>query len=159
MENEVTFRLSQPHSTEHWRQARRLIEQYAASLDFDLSFQNLADELDHLASEYDAPAGAFLLAEDDGGYIGCVGLRYFSDGSGEVERLYVIPDARGLGAGRLLAEGIVAAARRLGYARLVLDTVASMQHAQSLYVSLGFKPTEAYRFNPLPGAAFFELKL
>ena len=158
MENEVPIRLSQPHSTEDWRQARRLIEQYAASLDFDLSFQNLADELEHLASEYDAPAGAFLLAEDSGAYIGCVGLRYFS-GVGEVKRLYVTPDARGRGAGRLLAEGIVAAARRLGYRRLLLDTVPSMKHALSLYVSLGFKPTAAYRYNPLPGAAFFELEL
>ena len=159
MENEVTIRLSQPHATEDWRQARRLIEQYAASLDFDLSFQNLADELEHLASEYDAPGGAFLLADENSVYIGCVGLRYFSDGVGEIKRLYIIPEARGRGAGRLLAEGIVAAARRLGYRRLLLDTVPSMEHALSLYVSLGFKPTAAYRYNPLPGAAFFELEL
>ena len=36
----VTIRLVPPKSDEDWRQARRLIEQYAASLDVDLSFQN-----------------------------------------------------------------------------------------------------------------------
>jgi len=155
----MTLHLLQPQSEEHWREARRLIEQYAASLDFDLSFQNLAHELEDLSSEYAPPAGAFLLAEENGAHIGCVGLRYFSDGVGEIKRLYVVPSARGHGAGRLLAEGIVSAARRLGYTRLLLDTVSSMKRAQALYMSLGFKPTAPYRFNPLPGAAFFELEL
>ena len=69
------------------------------------------------------------------------------------------PAARGRGIGMLLARGIVAEARRLGYARLLLDTLSFMQEAQSLYASLGFRKTAAYRYNPLPGAAYFELSL
>ena len=57
------------------------------------------------------------------------------------------------------ARGIVAEAQRLGYARLLLDTLPFMQEAQSLYASLGFRKTAAYRFNPLPGATYFELSL
>lgn len=83
----------------------------------------------------------------------------FSDGIGEVKRLYVSPAARGCGVGRLLTEGVVAAARQLGYTRLLLDTLPSMKEAQSMYVSLGFKPTTPYRFNPVPGTAFLELAL
>jgi hypothetical protein len=60
--------------------------------------------------------------------------------------------------GRLLA-GIVAEARKPGYARLMLDTLPSMKEAQSLYLSLGFKPTAPYRFNPVPGTAYLELAL
>jgi carbonic anhydrase len=155
----VTIRLAQPKSEEGWRQARQLIEEYAASLNLDLSFQNFAHELEHLTSEYAAPTGALLLAEEKGGYVGCVGVRQFSDGIGEIKRLYVIPAARGRGVGGLLAKGIVAAAKQLGYTRLLLDTLPSMKKAQSLYVSLGFKPTAAYRFNPVPGTAFLELDL
>ena len=103
--------------------------------------------------------GAFLLAREQAVLLGCVGVRQFSDGSGEIKRLYVIPAARGRGVGRLLAVGIVAEARQLGYARLLLDTLPSMNEAQSLYVSLGFKQTAAYRFNPFPAAAFLELSL
>lgn len=154
----------QPQSEQTWQQARVLIEEYAATLDLDLSFQDLAHELEHLAINYSPPTGSFLLAQDlaaaDGGvYLGCVGLRRISEGIGEVKRLYTVPAARGRGAGRLLAEGIVAAARRIGYAKLLLDTLPGMREALSLYASLGFKPTAAYRFNPLPDAVFLELRL
>lgn len=155
----MTIRLTQPNSDESWSRARQLIEEYAASLNIDLSFQNFAHELEHLTSEYAAPAGVFLLAEENGVYVGCVGLRQFSDGVGEIKRLYVVPAARGRGVGRLLANGIVTAAEQLGYARLLLDTLYSMKEAQSLYMSLGFKPIAAYRFNPVPGTVFLELRL
>jgi GNAT superfamily N-acetyltransferase len=155
----VTIRLAQPQSEKDWRQARQLIEEYAASLDLDLSFQNYADELEHFTSKYAPPTGAFLLAEEKGVYIGCVGVRQFSNGIAEIKRLYVTPVARGRGIGRLLAEGIVAIAKQLRYTHLLLDTLPSMKKAQSLYVSLGFKPTAAYRLNPIPGTAFLELEL
>jgi putative acetyltransferase len=153
------MRLVQPQSDDDWRQARQLVEQYAASLNLDLSFQNFGHEMEHLTNEYAAPAGAFLLAEENGAFFGCVGVRQFSDGVGEVKRLYVSPAARGRAVGRLLAEGIVAAAKELGYTRLLLDTLPSMKEAQSLYISLGFKPTAPYRFNPVPGTAYLELIL
>ena len=160
----MPIRLIQPHSEQTWQQARRLIEQYAATLDLDLSFQNLAHELEHLAVEYAPPSGSFLLAEDLGAaedrvYLGCVGLRQISEGIGEIKRLYTVPAARGRGAGRQLAEGIVAAAWQLGYAKLLLDTLPGMREARSLYASLGFKSISAYRFNPVPGAVFLELDL
>jgi GNAT superfamily N-acetyltransferase len=158
-EMNVTICLVQPKSEDDWRQARRLIEQYAASLDVDLSFQNFANELQHLEEKYAPPAGAILLAEEGGIYFGCVGLRYFAEGVGEIKRLYATPAARGRRVGRLLAEGIVDMARRAGYVRLLLDTLPSMKEAQALYASMGFKPTAAYRFNPVPGTAFLELTL
>jgi putative acetyltransferase len=160
----VSIRLIQPQSEQTWQQARLLIEQYASTLDLDLSFQNLAHELEHLAIDYAPPTGSFLLAEDlaaagHGVYLGCVGLRRIADGVGEIKRLYTVPAARGRGAGRLLAEGIVTAARQMGYAKLLLDTLPGMREAQALYASLGFKSTAAYRFNPVPDAVFLELTL
>ena len=155
----ATITLAQPQSAEDWNQARALVEEYAASLQLDLSFQNFAHELEYFSSEYSAPAGAFLLAREQDNYLGCVGVRRFAGEDGEIKRLYVTPAARGRGIGMLLARGIVAEARRLGYARLLLDTLSFMQEAQSLYASLGFRKTAAYRYNPLPGAAYFELSL
>jgi putative acetyltransferase len=160
----MSIRLVQPQSEQSWHQARLLIEEYAASLDLDLSFQNLAHELQHLAVEYAPPMGCCLLAEDPAAaqgaaYLGCIGLRQFSAGIGELKRLYTVPAARGRGVGRLLGEGIVAAARQIGYAKLLLDTLPGMRAALSLYASLGFEPTSAYRYNPVPDAVFLELTL
>lgn len=135
------------------------MEEYVTSLNLDLSFQNIAHELENFSSEYAPPKGAFLLAEGNGVYVGCVGLRSFSEGACEIKRLYVSPLVRGRGVGRLLAENIVPLARQLGYNRMLLDTLPSMEAAQSLYVSLGFRPIEPYRHNPVPGTTFLELAL
>jgi GNAT superfamily N-acetyltransferase len=155
----MAIRLGPPQSPEDWREARRLIERYAASLNVDLSFQNIEHELDNLSNDYAPPAGAFLLAQEDADHLGCVGLRQHAAGIGEIKRLYITPAARGKRVGRLLAEGIVAVAKQRGYRQLLLDTLPFMKEAQSLYASMGFKPTPAYRFNPVPGTVFLELTL
>jgi GNAT superfamily N-acetyltransferase len=131
----VAICLVQPQSPDGWRQARSLIEQYAASLGVDLSFQNFGHELENLAGDYAPPAGAFLLAQEEGAYLGCVGLRQYAAGVGEMKRLYITPAARGMRVGRLLAEGIVGLARQRGYSRLLLDTLPFMKEAQSLYAT------------------------
>ena len=47
----------------------------------------------------------------------------------------------------------------MGYKRLVLDTLPSMKEARTLYRSLGFTETSAYRYNPVDGTAFLEVRL
>jgi ribosomal protein S18 acetylase RimI-like enzyme len=155
----VTASLLKPGSAAEWREARRLVEEYASSLNIDLSFQNFALELEHFEDEYSPPSGAFLLAREKGAFVGCVGLRKLSDTVGEIKRLYVAPNARGLGLGEALARGIVDEGKKLKYTRLVLDTLPSMLAARSLYQALGFKPVAPYRYNPVPGTAFLELQL
>ncbi len=151
--------LLQAATPHQWDEARRLVREYAASLNVDLSFQNFEHELEHFDSEYAAPQGAFILAELDGRYVACIGIRPFADDIGEIKRLYVAPIARGSGLGRALVEQIISRAREMGYRTLLLDTLPFMKEAQALYVSLGFKPTPAYRFNPVAGSAFLRLDL
>jgi putative acetyltransferase len=151
--------LLEPASAADWTVARALLVEYAAGLGVDLCFQGFAEELERLPVEYGPPRGALLLARLAGHPVGCVALRPFDAGRGEVKRLYVAAAARRLGVGRALAAAIVARARGLGYRQLLLDTLDTMLAAQALYRSLGFRPTAAYRFNPLPGAAYFELDL
>lgn len=153
------MRLLQATTPREWDEAQRLVREYAASLDVDLSFQNFDRELQHFTTEYAAPQGAFILAEDAGQYVACIGLRQFSDDVGEIKRLYVVPAARGRGLGRLLVERIIVAAREIGYRSLLLDTLPFMKEAQVLYVALGFKPTAPYRYNPVAGSAFLRLDL
>ena len=153
------MRLLQATTPRQWDEAQRLVREYAASLNVDLSFQNFDHELQHFTTEYAPPTGAFILAEDTGQYAACIGLRQFAEGVGEIKRLYVVPAARGLGLGRRLVERVIVAAREAGYGRLLLDTLPFMKEAQSLYVALGFKPTVPYRYNPVAGSAFLRLDL
>jgi len=140
---------------------RVLFREYAQSLGFALDFQGFESELAALPGEYAEPRGAILLAHSPAGEPwGVVALRPLDDdGVCEMKRMYVRPEARGQGLGRILGEAIVAAARERGYRAMRLDTIDTMTAAIELYRSLGFREIEAYRFNPLPGALYFEAGL
>lgn len=147
-------------SPSHWKEAERLIRAYLDELPFEIDFQDVDRELAALPSEYGPPDGAALMVVDDGGTaVGIVGVRRFDERSGELKRMYLAPEARGLGAGRALGAAAVAAARDLGYERLLLDTVATMTAAIATYTALGFVEIPPYRNNPLPDARYFALDL
>ena len=95
----------------------------------------------------------------DGEIVGCVGLRDSGGGKCEMKRMYVQPEYRGKGLGRALGERLISEARDIGYTHMRLDTVPAMEAAVGLYISLGFKEIEPYRFNPYKEAMFLELDL
>jgi putative acetyltransferase len=156
---ELGVRIVDGHSEDRLPAARQLFEEYAASLEVDLSFQDFERELAGLPGDYAPPAGRLLLALDGEEPAGCVALRPYEPGVCEMKRLYVRPGRQGTGLGRRLAEAIVDAGREAGYERMRLDTLQTMAAARGLYRSLGFEEIEAYRPNPVHGTTYFELRL
>jgi len=153
------LKILQAETAEQIREARLLFEEYAASLGFDLGFQGFEAELAGLPGDYAPPRGRLLLAFHDGRAAGCVALREIGEGICEMKRLYVRPEFREFRLGRALAEAVIKKARVIGYASMRLDTVPSMERARGLYRALGFREIPPYRFNPIPGTAFLELRL
>jgi GNAT superfamily N-acetyltransferase len=142
-----------------YEEARALFLEYANWLAVDLCFQGFAAELDRLREMYGPPAGCLILGRAAEVAVACVGVRRLSADACEMKRLFVRADARGSGLGRRLAVEAVAAARRLGYRRMLLDTLETMDAAQHVYASLGFRATAAYYDNPLPGVRYYALDL
>ncbi len=88
-----------------------------------------------------------------------MGLRDLGDGTCEMKRLYVVPDARGRGVGRLLVQELVRRAEQAGHRRMVLDTVPVMTEAIALYRSLGFVETSPYWDGPVDRTIYLEKPL
>jgi ribosomal protein S18 acetylase RimI-like enzyme len=121
-----------------------LLREYEAGTGVSLCFQGFAGELAELPGQYAPPKGQMIFARTAAdGLVGCVALRPVADQPDlcEMKRLYVRPVGRGTGLGRRLAVAALAEARRLGYARICLDTLFSMTAAQALYRALGFRQT------------------
>lgn len=159
MQTVIETAISEARAPEEFAEARGLIEEYAAALGVDLCFQNFERELGALSEMYAPPRGRLLLARRNGAIVGCVAVRPFTGDICEMKRLYVRPEARGNRLGADLARRAIEEARSAGYARMVLDTLRSMEAARTLYRSLGFRETVPYYENPIADAVYMELDL
>lgn len=154
------FDFRQAESPQQIATVRELFLEYAQSLGFSLCFQSFEEELANLPGDYAPPKGRLILAVQSETPAGCVALHKLATEVCEMKRLYVRPQFRGKGLGRLLAERIIAEARSIGYKRLRLDTVEPvMRTAVAMYRTLGFREIAPYRPNPIEGALYMELEL
>ena len=153
------IKIKQVETSQQLEKIRDLFQEYVASLGFELHFQDYRKEIAELPGDYTLPGGCLLLAEQGNKIIGCVALRKISDTICEMKRMYIRPKFRGRGFGKKLAYSVIAKARKMGYRRMRLDTIAFMKEAITLYQSLGFIEIPPYRYNPMEGAKFMELVL
>ncbi len=155
--NDIVLKIA---STENeFDEARYLFQQYANSLDIDLSFQDFTNELKTIEKQYNKPEGALLLAYKDEIAIGCVAIREIDNETAELKRMYVQTDFRMYKIGMRLLQQIIEIASEFNYKKIRLDTLPTMIKAQDLYRSFGFYNIEPYCFNPISGTVFMEKKL
>ncbi len=105
------------------------------------------------------PAARLLVARRDGEALGCVAL-LLQDGYGEVKRLIVAPQARGLGIGRALLQAVEAAAAREGLPVLRLETGPGNARALDLYREAGWTARAVFgAYTTNPHSLFLEKRL
>ncbi len=157
MEDQI--RIRQAQNKEDFFAAKELIMEYVRWLGIDLSFQNFDKEMDTLPETYGHPDGGLFIALRNGKAIGVAGIKRFNDRECEVKRMFVQPDSRGFGIGKLLLTECIKIAKRLNYGTIKLDTADFMKSAIKLYTDNGFVEIPAYRHNPHEQARYFELWL
>jgi ribosomal protein S18 acetylase RimI-like enzyme len=107
-----------------------------------------------------AQAVAFFVLRDNGTPAGCGGIQLFGAEYGELKRMYVRPQFRGLGFGKLLLDHLTEYARAQGVGLLRLETGIHQIAAISLYERMGFHrigPFGPYFEDPL--SLFYEKRI
>ena len=138
-------------------EARHCVAAYYKEL--DERFENGFDSANGgYAGKPAEASGAFLMARLHGRAVGCGALKPIDITTGEIKRMWVAPEARGLGIARRLLEALEDQARQSGRRRVVLDTNRSLLEAQAMYRKAGYRETERYNDNPYADF-FFEKEL
>jgi ribosomal protein S18 acetylase RimI-like enzyme len=123
--------------------ARACLTRYFAELD-----ERFASGFDPDAA-LPTDARVFLVARVDGEPVGCGALKPGGGGGvTEIKRMWVSPDARGLGVGRRLLAELEARAIADGAEVLRLDSNGSLVEAIALYRSAGYVEVEAFNDEP-----------
>ena len=106
------------------------------------------------------PSVRFFVARGAGRALGCGALRIDPAGWGELKRMFVSPEARGLKLGRRLLERIEEEARREGLSCMRLETGIHQPEALGLYRSAGYVERDAFgEYSPDPLSVFMEKSL
>lgn len=104
------------------------------------------------------PGGGFVIVDVDRRAAACGGFKRFDSDAGEIKRMYVRPEVRGRGLGRVLLDALEERLREVGYSVARLDTGDRQPQARRLYLGAGYREIPDYNDNPL-AAFWFEKEL
>ncbi len=121
--------------------------------------QETLDEADGLPGEYVGPKGCILLAEFDGSVAGCIAVSEMGGDTCELKRIYVKPEFRRQGIGKMLANRIIEKATELNYKQMRLHTTGAFTGAKELYRSFGFKDDGHIEGSPIKSSVHMKLEL
>jgi GNAT superfamily N-acetyltransferase len=144
-EHSLEFVISDPVSPE----AKTEMSSYFAELNdrFPTGF-DAGDALTADPVVFQAPHGAFVIVRNGAESVGCGGIQRIDATTGEIKRMWIHADSRGIGLGRRLLDHLESLAEQMGYTRVVLDTNATLKVAIAMYESAGYDAIERYNDNP-----------
>ena len=119
----------------------------AYGLEFDIDA--MVDSDIHDEDKFYPPHGRFYLVRLDSRHVGVGCLKTLAPRVAEIQRMYLRPDARGLGAGRMMVDRLLADARAMGIERVRLESLRLLAPAHALYRSVGFREIAPYADNSM----------
>ncbi len=109
---------------------------------------------DDLHTLFSTPQGKYWILELDGRIVGGSGIFPTSglpEGCCELVKLYLLPEARGKGYGKMLIEKCFESAAGFGFKEVYLETMPELKNAVGLYEQCGF----TYLDGPLGNSGHF----
>ena len=114
------------------------MEEYNSALPGTAYFD---ESLDDMYGTYQKKEEVYYVALWDGEIIGGAGIGELEEEGGrfcELQKMYILPKARGKGVGRKLMEQCLEFAQEAGYEKCYLETFSYMKAALKLYTKTGF---------------------
>ncbi|MCP2024943.1 ribosomal protein S18 acetylase RimI-like enzyme [Flavobacterium sp. HSC-32F16] len=157
MEKQIKYYKAE--SGNDFEKCKEIIVEYLDTLGIDLAYMNLQKEFAEMKQMYGGSQGTFFYALDKKEVIGCIGVRRIETEIAELKRLYVKDSHRGYKVGVTLLQNALESASKLGYKKIRLDVIPTLQKAKQLYISFGFYEITPYFKNPVEGTTYMEKNL
>ena len=102
----------------------------------------------------------FFIIRDNGIAVGCGGVKLFGTEYGEIKRMYIRPQFRGLGFAKLMLDHLANYARSQGITILRLETGIAQHEAIGFYERAGFQLIAPFgEYKPDPLSRFYEKRI
>ncbi|TDE42303.1 GNAT family N-acetyltransferase [Flavobacterium rhamnosiphilum] len=98
--------------------------------------------LDLMFEEYNKPKSVYYVVEKDGKIIGSAGVAPLENEAKticELQKMYFLPETRGVGIGSQMMAKCLQSAKEFGFEKCYLETMPFMLDAQKLYKKVGFE--------------------
>ena len=118
---------------------RNTLTEFGANVPGTVYFDPTTDALFEL---FQTPKSAYFVAEAKGKIVGGGGIyptEGLSEGTCELVKMYLLPEARGMGLGRTLIERCLETARVNGFQQMYLETLPELHLAVKVYEKFGFE--------------------
>lgn len=102
--------------------------------------------LDTLYEAYDTEKAIYYVIEKEGKIFGGAGIKQLDNYNGnvcELQKMYFLPEARGIGLGSKMMETCLQKAKEFGFEQCYLETLPYMEDARKLYRKVGFNDLDA----------------
>ena len=99
-------------------------------------------ELKKMSNAYKNKRSVYYIIENDNKIFGGAGISKLKNSNKnicELQKMYFLKEARGIGMGRIMIEKCLSDAKNFGYTNCYIETMINMKSAQKLYLSKGFK--------------------